>query len=154
MPKFIERFPEINSGFMKGCDGILHNIFAIFAIEGVLTPLSPPCVFSSPSACRLLTALLELGALIGSLIAGFSADKFSRKVTLGLGIFFFVVGSVIQSQSSAPSLPPAFSFSPSVGLTALCSDALSFPAASFNYGTLVAGRTVSPPQRSRPCVPP
>lgn len=114
MPKFIERFPEINSGFMKGCVGILQNLFAILAIKGVLTPPSPPFVFSSASACRLLTALLELGALIGSLIAGFSADKFSRKVTLGLGIFFFVVGSVIQSQSSAshphsPSLFPPLS---------------------------------------------
>lgn len=114
MPKFIERFPEINSGFMKGCVGSFQNLFAIFAIKGLLTHPSTPCVFSSASTCRLLTALLELGALIGSLIAGFSADKFSRKVTLGLGIFFFVVGSVIQSQFSAspphpPSPPPSLS---------------------------------------------
>lgn len=45
----------------------------------------------------LLTAMLELGALIGALQAGFIADKISRKYTLAVGIAWFIVGSTIQT---------------------------------------------------------
>ena len=47
----------------------------------------------------LLTAMLELGALIGALQAGFIADRISRKYTLAVGIAWFIVGSTIQTAS-------------------------------------------------------
>ncbi|KAL1692716.1 general substrate transporter [Schizophyllum commune] len=45
----------------------------------------------------LLTAILELGAMIGAAQTGFIADRFSRKRALTLGALWFIVGSIIQS---------------------------------------------------------
>jgi MFS family permease len=41
----------------------------------------------------IMTGLLELGAFLGALQAGFLADKYSRKKTIGIGAIWFVVGS-------------------------------------------------------------
>lgn len=59
---------------------------------------------------RIMTALLELGAFIGAIFAGFVADRYSRKGSIGenyyetrlitgLGIIWFVIGSIIQTTS-------------------------------------------------------
>jgi MFS family permease len=49
----------------------------------------------------LLTAMLELGAMLGAAQAGWLADKFSRKNALFTGFCWFVVGSAIQTGSVA-----------------------------------------------------
>ena len=50
-------------------------------------------------AFSLLTALLELGALLGALMAGFIADKYSRRISIAVGLAWFIVGSIIQTLS-------------------------------------------------------
>ena len=47
----------------------------------------------------LLTAMIELGALIGALNQGWIADKFSRKFSIVLAVIIFTVGSVLQTAS-------------------------------------------------------
>lgn len=47
----------------------------------------------------MLTALLELGAVLGALQAGFLADKISRKCTIFYGLCWFILGSIIQTTS-------------------------------------------------------
>jgi hypothetical protein len=58
-----------------------------------------------------MTGMLEMGAFLGALMAGFVADKYSRKASILFGLIWFVLGSTVQT-------------------------------ASFNYATLVAGRTL------------
>jgi MFS family permease len=40
----------------------------------------------------VMTGLLELGAFLGAISAGFIADKYSRKRSLGIGAIWFIVG--------------------------------------------------------------
>ncbi|TGZ77435.1 general substrate transporter [Ascodesmis nigricans] len=47
----------------------------------------------------LLTALLQLGAMLGAIQSGFVADQLSRKKTLFIGLVWFIVGSSIQTGS-------------------------------------------------------
>ncbi|CAO2656290.1 Nn.00g050930.m01.CDS01 [Neocucurbitaria sp. VM-36] len=45
----------------------------------------------------LMTAMLELGALIGALFAGWLADKLSRKYSIVVAVIVFTVGSILQT---------------------------------------------------------
>ncbi|KAB8343146.1 hypothetical protein FH972_022737 [Carpinus fangiana] len=45
----------------------------------------------------LLTAMIELGALIGALNQGWIADKYSRKYSIVIAVVIFTVGSVLQT---------------------------------------------------------
>ncbi|KAH4193580.1 hypothetical protein HBH42_102380 [Parastagonospora nodorum] len=45
----------------------------------------------------LMTAMLELGALIGALFAGYLADKLSRKYAIVVAVCVFTVGSILQT---------------------------------------------------------
>ncbi|EME77963.1 uncharacterized protein MYCFIDRAFT_144953 [Pseudocercospora fijiensis CIRAD86] len=45
----------------------------------------------------LLTAMIELGALIGALNQGWIADKYSRKYSIVIAVVVFTVGSVLQT---------------------------------------------------------
>ncbi|KAH8077366.1 hexose transport-related protein [Filobasidium floriforme] len=83
MPRFLDQFPEVN--------------------DSVSTAAS----FNK----GLMTGMLEMGAFLGALMAGFVADKYSRKASILFGLIWFVLGSTVQT-------------------------------ASFNYATLVAGRTL------------
>ena len=47
----------------------------------------------------LLTAMIELGALIGALNQGWVADKISRKYSIIVAVIIFVVGSILQTAS-------------------------------------------------------
>lgn len=47
----------------------------------------------------LLTAMIELGALIGALNQGWIADKISRKYSIVVAVLIFTVGSVLQTAS-------------------------------------------------------
>lgn len=46
---------------------------------------------------ELMTAMIELGALIGAINHGWMADKFSRKYSIVVAVFVFIVGSVLQT---------------------------------------------------------
>jgi MFS family permease len=45
----------------------------------------------------LMTAMLELGALIGALFAGYLADKLSRKYSIVVAVMVFTTGSILQT---------------------------------------------------------
>jgi predicted MFS family arabinose efflux permease len=45
----------------------------------------------------LMTAMLELGALIGALCAGYLADKLSRKHAIVVAVVIFTIGGVLQT---------------------------------------------------------
>lgn len=45
----------------------------------------------------LMTAMLELGALIGALFAGYLADKLSRKYSIVVAAIVFTIGSILQT---------------------------------------------------------
>ena len=47
----------------------------------------------------LMTAMIELGALIGALNQGWIADKYSRKYSVVMAAILFAIGSVIQTAS-------------------------------------------------------
>lgn len=47
----------------------------------------------------LMTAMLQLGALLGAAQAGFLADKLSRKYAMFVGFIWFLIGSAIQTAS-------------------------------------------------------
>lgn len=43
--------------------------------------------------------MLELGAFLGALTAGFVADKYSRRASIAIGLVWFMIGSLIQTFS-------------------------------------------------------
>lgn len=45
----------------------------------------------------LLTAMIELGALIGALNQGWIADRISRKYSIVVAVCIFAVGSILQT---------------------------------------------------------
>lgn len=45
----------------------------------------------------LMTAMIELGALIGALNQGWIADKLSRKYSIVVAVIIFIVGSILQT---------------------------------------------------------
>lgn len=59
------------------------------------TPGSPSYGFHT----GFMTGMLELGAFIGCLFLPYLADRLSRKWSLTVATFFFVVGAVIQTAS-------------------------------------------------------
>lgn len=50
-----------------------------------------------PTLAGLLTSILELGAWVGVLFNGYSADKLGRKLSVVLACVLFVVGVVVQA---------------------------------------------------------
>ncbi|KZM25092.1 substrate-specific transmembrane transporter [Ascochyta rabiei] len=52
----------------------------------------------------LMTAMLELGALIGALFAGYLADKLSRKYSIVVAVIVFTVGSILQTAAVGYSM--------------------------------------------------
>ncbi|KAI4216904.1 MAG: hypothetical protein LQ351_000853 [Letrouitia transgressa] len=47
----------------------------------------------------LLTAMIELGALLGALNQGWIADKISRKYSIVIAVIIFTIGSILQTAS-------------------------------------------------------
>lgn len=47
----------------------------------------------------LLTAMIELGALVGAFNSGWLADKYSRKYCIVIAVVVFVIGSALQTAS-------------------------------------------------------
>lgn len=45
----------------------------------------------------LITAIIELGALIGAINQGWIADKISRKYSIVVALLIFTIGSVLQT---------------------------------------------------------
>lgn len=71
MPQFLDAFPEINAD-KSARAGFLQG---------------------------LMTAMVELGAMIGSLSCGYLADRYSRKRTIFFGSVGFMAGLILQVAS-------------------------------------------------------
>lgn len=71
MPDFLRQFPEIDS------------------------KITPAASLNK----GIMTALLELGAFMGAIMAGFVADRYSRKASIAVGLIWFVIGSTLQTAS-------------------------------------------------------
>ncbi|UZJ56789.1 hypothetical protein CBS101457_006109 [Exobasidium rhododendri] len=52
---------------------------------------------SNPTLAGLLTSILELGAWVGVLINGYSADKLGRKMSVVVACIVFVIGVIVQT---------------------------------------------------------
>jgi len=97
-----------------GLPGLRHNYYAlasaVFAsIGGLLFGYDQGVIANvlvmkdfrsrwqaSPWDIGLMTAMLELGALAGALLAGTFADRYSRKVSIFSACVIFCVGSLLQ----------------------------------------------------------
>ena len=54
---------------------------------------------STPLITRIITAMLEMGAFVGALFAGVVADKYSRKMSIAVGVVWFLGGAALQTTS-------------------------------------------------------
>lgn len=52
---------------------------------------------SNPTTRGLLTAILELGAWVGTMANGYLADRFGRKKSVVIAVFFFSMGVIVQA---------------------------------------------------------
>jgi MFS family permease len=52
---------------------------------------------SNPTLAGLLTSILELGAWVGVLANGYSADRLGRKLSVVVACAFFIVGVIVQA---------------------------------------------------------
>lgn len=96
------------------CFGVDQGLMSVTLVMEEFTEQFPEIAESSTSSGfhkGLLTAMIELGAFVGAIIAPFVADHYSRRWSIRVGCVFFLIGSIIQT-------------------------------ASFNYGTIVAGRLI------------
>ena len=68
-------------------------------MSGIITHPTFQSDFHDPSAAQLgtMVAVLEIGALITSLLSGVLADRYGRKAILSAGALFFMVGGLIQT---------------------------------------------------------
>lgn len=54
---------------------------------------------ATASEKEAITSLCSAGAFLGAIIAGLTADKFSRKMAIYVGCVLFTIGAVIQAAS-------------------------------------------------------
>lgn len=52
----------------------------------------------------LLTAMIEIGACLGALCAGFVADRYSRRGAIWFGASWFILGSTLQTAAQGYGL--------------------------------------------------
>ncbi|KAE8379499.1 general substrate transporter [Aspergillus bertholletiae] len=83
-------------GFLFGYDtGVISAVFVNLGSD-----LGKPL---NSSEQELVTSITSGGALIGSVAAGMTADKYGRKLAIYVGCIIFFIGSIIQA--AAYSLP-------------------------------------------------
>lgn len=83
--------------------GIDQGIISVILVESQFLEVFPQ-INEGGFWKGLLTAMIELGALIGALNQGWIADKYSRKYSIVIAVCVFVVGSVLQTAAVAYSM--------------------------------------------------
>jgi hypothetical protein len=84
-------------GLVFGYDqGVVAVILVMDQFQAQFTRLSPDAP-SSGFWKGLMTAMIELGALLGALNQGWIADKISRRYSILVAVVIFTIGSIIQT---------------------------------------------------------
>lgn len=88
------------SGFLFGCDQGLVSVTLVMPRFLQQFPETDEAVSSNSGLYKgVLTALLELGAVFGALMAGFVADSYGRKNSIRFGVVWFTLGAILQTTS-------------------------------------------------------
>lgn len=68
-------------------------------MSGIITHPTFQADFSDPSPAQLgtMVAVLEIGALVTSLLSGVLTDRYGRKAILGVGALLFMLGGAVQT---------------------------------------------------------
>jgi MFS family permease len=84
-------------GFSFGYDqGVISVILVMPQFLGRFTNVAETAA-GSGFWKGLMTAMLELGALMGALNNGWIADKYSRKYAMVVGVAIFIAGAILQT---------------------------------------------------------
>ncbi|KAA8904310.1 hypothetical protein TRICI_005536 [Trichomonascus ciferrii] len=78
-------------GFNQGMFGQILSMYSFGKVIGT------DSIADDPVLQGLLTSILELGAWVGCLANGYLADKFGRKNTVAIAVFFFTIGVIVQA---------------------------------------------------------
>ncbi|ODN78377.1 hypothetical protein L202_04017 [Cryptococcus amylolentus CBS 6039] len=93
-------FSACMGGLLFGFDqGVVSIILTMDQFLSVFPEIDADVSSGASFNKGIMTALLELGAFIGALQAGFLADRYSRKKTIAIGAVWFIIGSIIQTTS-------------------------------------------------------
>ncbi|WWC61264.1 uncharacterized protein I303_103845 [Kwoniella dejecticola CBS 10117] len=97
---FAAAFSACMGGLLFGFDqGILSIVLTIPQFLGAFPETDSTVTSAAGLNKGVMTALLELGAFLGAMQAGFIADRISRKRTIMVGAIWFIVGSILQASS-------------------------------------------------------
>ncbi|KAK6456457.1 putative sugar transporter, high affinity [Scheffersomyces xylosifermentans] len=78
-------------GYNQGMFGQVSGMHSFSIAIGVTK------IQDNPTLQGLLTSILELGAWVGVLMNGYIADRLGRKLSVVVGVFFFIVGVIVQA---------------------------------------------------------
>ncbi|KAK6455969.1 putative sugar transporter, high affinity [Scheffersomyces xylosifermentans] len=78
-------------GYNQGMFGQISSMHSFDVAIGVTK------IQNNPTLQGLLTSILELGAWVGVLFNGYIADKVGRKLSVVSGLFFFIIGVIVQA---------------------------------------------------------
>lgn len=93
-------FAAAVGGFSFGVDqGLMSVILTTRPFLDQFPEVDPDADSSASFWKGLMTAMLELGALLGAAQSGWFADKYSRKKALFFGVIWFIIGAILQVTS-------------------------------------------------------
>jgi MFS family permease len=77
-------------GYNQGMFGQILSMYSFQQVSGTSG-------IKNPTLSGLTTSILELGAWVGVLINGYSADKLGRKLSVVAACFIFIIGVIVQA---------------------------------------------------------
>ena len=84
---------NIAGGLLFGYDtGVISGVLVVIGNDLDGRPLSD-------SEKELITSITSGGGFIGAIIAGFLADRFGRRSTIGFASVLFTIGAIVQATS-------------------------------------------------------
>ncbi|CDR99983.1 hypothetical protein [Sporisorium scitamineum] len=83
-------------GYNQGMFGQILSMHSFSEASGVTG-------IQNPTLSGLLTSILELGAFVGVLLNGYVSDAVGRKKCVVFGVFWFILGVIIQSATHGGS---------------------------------------------------
>lgn len=85
-------------GLLFGYDqGVISVILTLDVFQERFKHLNPEYYSNYSFYKGLMTAMIELGAVVGAANQGWVADKYSRKYSIMIAVVWFIIGSAIQT---------------------------------------------------------